>query len=137
MLERKLASLNEQDLFNLIKRRLIPDLVGTSEYHYSDCTSEKNQMVIELKCRRFHYDELIIEKEKYDKLIKSEYQKVRYINSTPLGIYSFNLREMDEPKWFMKDCKKTTDFEDNMLVPKKVGMLDIYEAKDITLILLI
>lgn len=131
-----LASLNEEALFNLIKEKLIPDLEHTDEFHYSDCTSEERNLIIELKCRRTHYEELMIEQSKYIKLLTSDYWEVRYINSTPLGIYSFDLRAIEEPEWFMKNCKKTTDFENNEYIPKMVGMLSIHESKDITNILL-
>lgn len=136
MLERKLAALNEQLLFQLIKEKLAPDLQSTDQFHYSDCTSEQKNLIIELKCRRVHYDELLIEQSKYAKLLSSKYWEVRYINSTPVGIYSFDLREIEEPDWFIKDCKKTTDFENNEYVPKLVGMLNIIDSKDITRLLL-
>lgn len=136
MLERKLAALNEQSLFELLKEKLLPDLQQTDQFHFSDCFSKEKDLIVELKCRRFHYETLMIEQSKYIKLMSASYWEVRYINSTPIGIYSFDLRMIEEPSWIMKDCKKTTDFEDNTYVPKLVGMLDIKEAKDITKILL-
>jgi hypothetical protein len=136
MHERKLATLNEQTLFQLIKDKLIPDLQQTDQFHFSDCFSKEKDLIVELKCRRFHYETLIIEQSKYIKLMSASYWEVRYINSTPIGIYSFDLRMIEEPTWITKDCKKTTDFEDNTYVPKLVGMLDIKEAKDITKLLL-
>jgi hypothetical protein len=136
MLERKLAALNEQSLFELLKEKLLPDLQQTDQFHFSDCFSKEKDLIIELKCRRFHYETLMIEQSKYIKLMSASYWEVRYINSTPIGIYSFDLRMIEEPSWIMKDCKKTTDFEDNTYVPKLVGMLDIKEAKDITKLLL-
>jgi hypothetical protein len=136
MLERKLAALNEQSLFELLKEKLLPDLQQTDQFHFSDCFSKEKDLIVELKCRRFHYKTLMIEQSKYIKLMSASYWEVRYINSTPIGIYSFDLRMIEEPSWIMKDCKKTTDFEDNTYVPKLVGMLDVKEAKDITKLLL-
>jgi hypothetical protein len=136
MLERKLAALNEQSLFELLKEKLLPDLQQTDQFHFSDCFSKEKDLIVELKCRRFHYETLMIEQSKYIKLMSASYWEVRYINSTPIGIYSFDLRMIEEPSWIMKDCKKTTDFEDNTYVPKLVGMLDVKEAKDITKLLL-
>lgn len=136
MLERKLAALNEQALFQLLKDKLIPDLQSTDQFHFSDAFSKEKDLIVELKCRRVHYETLIIEQSKYIKLMSASYWEVRYINSTPIGIYSFDLRMIEEPNWILKDCKKTTDFEDNSYVPKLVGMLDIKEAKDITKLLL-
>jgi hypothetical protein len=136
MLERKLAALNEQSLFQLLKDRLIPDLQLNDQFHFSDCFSKEKDLIVELKCRRFHYETLIIEQSKYIKLMSASYWEVRYINSTPIGIYSFDLRMIEEPTWITKDCKRTTDFEDNSYVPKLVGMLELSEAKDITKLLL-
>lgn len=136
MLERKLAALNEQSLFELLKEKLLPDLQQTDQFHFSDCFSKEKDLIVELKCRRFHYETLMIEQSKYIKLMSASYWEVRYINSTPIGIYSFDLRMIEEPSWIMKDCKKTTDFDDNTYVPKLVGMLDVKEAKDITKLLL-
>ena len=136
MQNRKLASLNEQVLFKLLKDMLIPDLQQTGEFHFSDCFSKERDLIIELKCRKVHYDSLIIEQSKYIKLIASGYWEVRYINSTPLGIYSFDLRMIEEPIWVTVECKKTTDFEDNSYIPKLVGMLELQDSKDITKLLL-
>ena len=56
----------EHQLFEFIKKYFIEDLVSsknpTSRY---DCYSSKFKSHIELKCRRKHYDKLIIEKGKY------------------------------------------------------------------------
>lgn len=136
MLERKLAALNEQLLFELLKEKLMPDLQQTDQFHFSDCFSKEKDLIVELKCRRVHYETLLIEQSKFIKLMSASYWEVRYINSTPIGIYSFDLRMIEEPNWIMKDCKKTTDFEDNSYVPKLVGMLDIKDAKNITKLLL-
>jgi len=61
---------NEQQLFNFINKHFIKDLkpseLPTSRF---DCYSEKYKLDIELKCRRKHYDELIIERGKYDALM--------------------------------------------------------------------
>jgi hypothetical protein len=51
-----------------------------------------------------------------------------YINSTPLGIYSFDLTEIDEPEWFVHQMPATTEFENSDKVEKVVGYLDIEEA---------
>lgn len=139
MSERKrltlLSSINEQELYSLLQKS-IPDLHKTDEYHYSDCVSSSQGLIIELKCRRVHYDELIIEQSKYSKLISSNYKNVRYINSTPKGIYSFDLRQIEEPNWISKHCKRTTDFSNNSYVAKQVGLLHISLSKDITDMLL-
>ena len=85
-------------------------------------------MDIELKCRRKHYDDLILEKKKYDALIKraQEYgTRAFYINSTPEGIYSFNLSALQDLEWEMKYLPRKTDFPDRRNIEKEITMLPI------------
>ena len=114
----------EKDLFNYIKENYMPDLeLAKDKYSPYDCYSKKHKCVIELKCRRTHYDTLFIEKMKYDKLISMGCQ-VRYINSTPKGVYSFNLNTL-KTKWVDRTMKKQTDFNNNSKVVKKVMELEV------------
>ena len=90
---------SEQQLFEFVKDNFINDLqpseTSTSRY---DCFSEKYQMDIELKCRRKHYEGLIIEKGKYDALMKrcqTHGTTPVYINSTPNGVWGFYLEHFD------------------------------------------
>lgn len=117
----------EKELFDYIKDNYMKDLeLAKDKYSSYDCFSKENKMVIELKCRRTHYDTLFIEKMKYDNLMKLGCQ-VRYINSTPKGIYSFNLNTL-EPKWVDRSMKKQTDFSKNNKVIKKVMELNVYSS---------
>ena len=50
-----------------------------------------------------------------------------YINSTPEGIYSFDLLEI-EPEWIFKSLRATTQFANNKNVLKKIAFLDIDNA---------
>ena len=93
----------ERELFNLIKERIADDL-KVSEHNMSkyDCYSLAHNSDIELKCRNLHYDDLLIEKAKYDALIERAAMFGTlpvYINSTPNGVWSFRLSELPEPKW--------------------------------------
>lgn len=121
--------MNEQQLFDLIKS-VIPDLKSTDQYSYRDAYSPKYDLTIELKCRQKHYDFLLIEKIKYDKLIK--HNRVRYINSTPIGIFSFDLKKIQEPTWYEYVLPKETEFYNRNKIPKIVGMLTISQAEDLT-----
>jgi hypothetical protein len=61
--------MNELQLFTYLKSRYIPDLLMSSdEFEYHDCYSEQLGVIIELKSRQTHYDELIIERDKYDNI---------------------------------------------------------------------
>lgn len=125
----------ETELFEFLQKK-IPDL-KLSEFKYSkyDCYSEKNNIDIELKCRRTHYDDLLIEKAKYDALIKRSNNfntKPFYINSTPEGIWAFDLSKFS-PKWEERRMPRTTDFSNNNKINKEVGYLNINEGKKIDL----
>lgn len=128
--------MREIDLFNIVKLTHVPDL-QKSEKQYSryDCYSEKYKMDIELKCRNKHYDELLIEKDKYDALLKRSEEfgtTPIYINSTPDGIFVFNLGKLPEPKWEDKGGMPTTShFSDRRKIVKTVGFLPVYLANKI------
>jgi hypothetical protein len=126
------AGINEHELFVLLKKRLFPDLEkfdGT--FHNADCFSFEDKLYIELKCRRTHYDELIIEEYKYERLVNlamdMDYSPV-YVNSTPLGVWAFNLGIL-LPRWEDRDnLPATTEFENTQKVVKSVGYLNIKDG---------
>lgn len=124
--------LKEQDLFDKLKQTLYPDLVKSPGIYDSfDCTSEKAGHYIELKCRYTHYSTLLIEEMKYKKLITQAAERdliPMYINSTPLGIYSFDLMDIPEPEWVTHRMPATSEFSNRYKVNKLVGYLDISEA---------
>ena len=129
-----LTNLKESDLFDLLKK-LIPDLQSTDQFNTVDAFSLKRQKLYEFKCRRTDYIDLLIEKIKFDSL-KTKGQ-VYYINSTPRGIYSFNIQKIKEPIWLIRLMPQTTDFERNNKIEKVVGYLNIYrDAKEITDVLI-
>jgi len=133
--KRLLINLNEEKLFNLLKTKLIPDLEKTDQYNPTDAFSTQRKKIYELKCRRADYSDLLIEKIKWDSLIQKG--SVYYINSTPRGIFSFNLKKIEEPEWVVGMMPKTTEFENNNKIPKVVGYLDIYkDGNDITNLLI-
>ena len=124
--------MNELVLFDFLKLNLYPDLErAPGIYDAFDCTSAKAGHFIELKCRQSHYSTLLIEQMKYRKLITQAAERdliPYYINSTPLGIYSFDLMDLPEPKWYTQVMPASTDFDNKDKVYKLVGYLDIEEA---------
>lgn len=115
----------EAHLFDYLKE-IIPDLEKSKDQFSSwDCSSKLLEARIELKCRRTHYDELLIEEMKFDKLM--EYNNPLYINSTPKGIYLWKLDEQDI-EWSERPLPKTTDFDRTENVKKKVGYLKVANA---------
>ena len=131
--------LQEKDLFELVKKHILPDL-QESEYKVSkyDCYSLEKRVDIELKCRRTHYDDLVIEKMKFDALIlrSDKYNtKPVYINSTPKGVWSFQISMLPEPTWKGRKMPTTTDFSNNSMIIKQVGYYNVSLGKDLTTIL--
>jgi|688.fasta_scaffold687433_2 hypothetical protein len=120
--------MNEAELFEIIKK-YIPDLVKTDQFNPKDAYSKHYDLSIELKCRNKHYNKLLIEKIKYDSLIKNK--NVRYICSTPLAIYSFDLHKIKEPNWVLSSLPMTSEFDNRSNIDKLIGCLDIDDAKKI------
>jgi hypothetical protein len=124
--------MKEADLFAYLKENLYPDLVKSPGiFDTFDCSSVLAGHYIELKCRNTHYPTLLIEQIKYRKLITQSAERdliPYYINSTPLGIYSFDLMDLPEPEWFVQKMPVTTEFENVSKIDKWVGYLDIEEG---------
>ncbi len=126
-----LKNWKETDLFNWLSKNYYSLLVDTSDnYSKSDCYDIETKNRIELKCRAKHYDNLIIEKPKYDFLISKSKQFGDipiYINSTPKGIYLFNLQNL-KLKWYSKELPKTTDFQNKNKIQKEIAEINIKYA---------
>ena len=122
----------EQELFDYLRSSLYPDLEkSVGIYDSFDCVSQKAGHYIELKCRRTHYPTLLIEEMKYRKLITQAAERDLipfYINSTPEGIFSFDLMDLPEPEWVTHRMPATTDFSRNNKIDKLVGYFPIEEA---------
>ncbi len=87
---------------------------------------------IEMKCRRTHYDRLLIEKRKWDYLADIRARtgsRTLYINATPRGIYQFDLGAINEPEWQLKVLPNKTDYSNGHSVEKLCGFLDIQHAE--------
>ncbi len=125
-------AMKEIDLFNFLKESLYPDLVKSEGIYDSfDCISQQAGHYIELKCRYTHYDTLLIEEMKYRKLITQAAERDLipfYINSTPKGVFSFDLMDVAEPEWSVGWMPATTEFARNHKMEKLVGYLPIDEA---------
>ena len=121
----------EKDLFEWLSNNHYKTLVNSKNpISRWDCYDIETQNRIELKCRRKHYDTLILEKSKYDAMLLESNKNLDipiYINSTPEGIYLFNLNEIDI-KWFTKSLPATTDFKKRIWVKKKITELQVIKA---------
>ena len=126
-----MTNYKEKDLFEWLNQNHYNTLVNSKNpISRWDCYDIETRNRIELKCRRTHYNTLLLEKSKYDALIKESNKHLDvpiYINSTPNGIYLFNLLEV-ELNWFIKSLPATTEFEKRMWIKKEVAELKIEQA---------
>lgn len=123
--------MSELRLFEYLRLNFLPDLErSANQFEHFDCTSQSARLHVELKCRRSHYSTLLIEKKKFDALIAASTQlqfSPCYINSTPQGIFGFNLSKL-EPTWQVELMPATTDFGNAAKVEKVVGFLSIADS---------
>lgn len=123
--------MTEPDLFYAFKKAYLPDLkVAVDSYSPFDAICHKAKIVVEFKCRRMHYHNLLLEWPKYEALLNRAanrgYTPV-YICSTPLGVWAWNLTHLDL-KWYKRELPKQTDFSNNTPVIKQVAYLDIEDG---------
>jgi len=120
---------NEQDLFLWLKENIYKDLVKSKNpMSRWDCYSPQFKHRIELKCRTRHFNEMLLEKKKFDAML-SECEKHLdipiYVNSTPRGIYFWNLLKV-EPIWETNSKNPaSTHFSTRHKVSKEVSYLYI------------
>lgn len=117
----------EAELFDYLKDKHFPDLEKSEgTFDHFDCTTIEKNLYIELKCRHTHYPDLLIEQKKYRRLMNEAGSMVPYyINSTPEGIYAFDLSRVPEPSWSEKWMPITTEFVDTRKTMKLVGFLHL------------
>ena len=123
--------LKEPELFDYLKEFYYSDLEKSEEFDNWDCISLEAKMFIELKSRKTHYPDLLIEESKYQGLIMAAGIRSLtpwYINATPNGIWGFNLTEIPQPKWETKWLPITTEFENKNKRIKLVGFLKLEDG---------
>lgn len=123
--------LKEPELFDYLKEFHFPDLTKSEEFDTWDCISLENKMFIELKSRKTHYPDLLIEKLKYDALLMAAGIRSLdpwYINATPEGVWGFNLAKLPEPKWEGKWLPNTTEFSNRGNRTKSVAFLNLEDG---------
>ena len=121
--------MKETELFDYLKDKHFPDLVKSeSTFDSFDCVAHNKGLYIELKCRHTHYPELLIEKSKYERLrLEATFNNLDpwYINSTPDGVWGFDLSRVPEPAWEERWMPTTTEFANTSKKTKVVGFIHI------------
>ncbi len=123
--------LKEPELLDYLKEFYYPDLEKSEEFDNWDCISLEHKMFIELKSRKTHYPDLLIEESKYQGLIMAAGIRSLtpwYINATPEGIWGFNLSAIPQPKWEDKWLPITTEFANRSSRTKLVGFLKLEDG---------
>ena len=123
--------LTEEGLFSYLKMRYLQDLEMSSDtYERHDCTSDYGKLLLELKSRTTHYDELLLEADKYEALMtqaKALGYAPWYVNSTPEGIFAFNLTKITVT-WTTRQLPAATQPNSLQLISKKVTYLHVTQA---------
>jgi hypothetical protein len=123
--------LKEPELLDYLKEFYYSDLEKSEEFDNWDCISLEHKMFIELKSRKTHYPDLLIEESKYQGLIMAAGIRSLtpwYINATPEGIWGFNLSAIPQPKWEDKWLPITTEFTNKASRTKLVGFLKLEDG---------
>ena len=89
--------MNEEQLHQLIKNKLIPDIIKLGEFDEADAYSTRYDQYYEYKCLSKFHPRIMLEKQKYDDIVNLP--NVRYVVSTPRGIWSFNLKSLPPFEW--------------------------------------
>jgi hypothetical protein len=122
----------EIDLFNYLKENVYFDLVKSkNQMSRWDCYSPATGHRIELKCRTRHFDTLLLEKKKYIAMIEECEKHLDipiYINSTPKGVFSFNLHKINPTFEINNKNPATTQFYNTQRIEKEVTYLEINQA---------
>ena len=124
--------LKEPELFAFLKEFYYPDLrMSDDQFSKHDCISDEHKLYIELKSRNTHYDDLLIERIKYDAIIEAASPLgyiPMYINATPEGIWAFDLFLMGDLKWEDRWLPQNTEFSARGNKTKVVGYLHIQDG---------
>ena len=123
--------LKEPELFDYLKEFHYQDLEKSEEFDTWDCVSLEHKMFIELKSRKTHYPELLIEEMKYQALVEAAGMRSLspwYINATPKGVWGFDLGKLPAPAWADKWLPNTTEFANKSSRTKLVGFLKVSDG---------
>ena len=143
---KKIKSLNEEDTKNLLKC-IFPDIYKIEvvpPYDRIDFHVPVSNLFIEHKRRgeedkRCFYEEdggMTLDKPKYDDLMKEE--NPYFLNSTPIGIFVWNLRLLGELEWVITDKspKGNRGLKRNYTETNPITYLSYEKCNDLTYLLL-
>lgn len=106
---KKIKALNEEDTMNLLKN-IFPDIYKIktdvlTDYDRIDYHVPSSNLFIDHKerSRPFYKEDggMTLDRNKYEELIKEENGYI--LNSTPIGLFIWNLKLLDEIEWISQD----------------------------------
>lgn len=124
--------LNTSPMFNFEKMN--------GKFSRYDAFDTENGLMLEIKCRKKHYDDTMLEKMKYDwnkKYAKENDLEFYYCVTMPhpkgTAVYLFDPLAMEEEdeydfKWHTKKLPEKTEFCGSKWVDKEVGYLHVDDA---------
>lgn len=127
---------DEKELFDSVRKHLLPDLETTANNFSFDAFSPESNIFLEFKCRTAHYDQLMVEQNKWFNMLRDMDKfeaKGFYVCATPKGVFSFDIRDIhtyNRPKFMDKRLNKTTMYGGGT-VTKKIAYLDISISRNI------
>ena len=108
----------ESDVRKYLKS-IFDDIEDSEEMSHYDMKTIRS--IIEIKVRKSYYDKWMIEKYKYDKLMKLCGDKdCFYVVAYNNKLYWYDLKDIDisELEKVVMNCPKTTDFDNNEIIKK-------------------
>jgi hypothetical protein len=142
----KITSLNEKDCMELLKN-IFPDIYKIEvipPYDRIDFHVPSSNLFIEHKRRgeedsRCYYEEdggMTMDKPKYDDLMKEE--NPYFLNSTPIGIFVWNLRLLGELEWVKTDKspRGNRGYKRHQTETNEITYLSYEKCNDLTYLLL-
>ena len=120
-----LTNLTEKQLFELMSTRYtgLIDLTIDNPTSLIDWYLPSSNTYMEAKCRKKHYETIIIQKDKWDVLIQKE--SSWYVDSTPNGIWYFDIHKIEEPNWREKYLPQSQQFYSQGDIIKIIGEIPI------------
>jgi hypothetical protein len=136
---KKIKALNEEDTMNLLNFVLpgIYKIEVTPPYDRIDFHVPAPNFYIEHKKRnRMFFEGMTLDKPKYDDLMKEE--NPYFLNSTPIGIFVWNLRLLGELEWVVTDKspKSNKGLKKNETETNPITYLPYEKCNDLTYLLL-
>lgn len=127
--------MDSNKILDLIKEHLAPELyIFPNRFNPIDAIIKSKDTAVEVKCKNDFYSNVIIEKQKWQSLMK--HKNARYVNAMNLDgnwkVFSFNVKKLPEPVWVKKIIPNASNEYYTGWVETEVGYYNISNAKNIT-----